>query len=187
MTGQLSRILVLGASGLIGRFVTDDLRRRGLAVIGVARRLSDAQRISPDDLELPIMAMDAAALAERLYLVKALVIASLALFWIASGLIALVISFPATIAILTSHGWPERFAVPFAAITSMMDISIGVLIAVRRTAGFGLIAGMLVSLGYLAGCAIFTPDLWVEPLGALVKTGPAIVLMLVALLTLDNR
>ncbi|WP_315703200.1 MULTISPECIES: hypothetical protein [unclassified Bradyrhizobium] len=37
------------------------------------------------------------------------------------------------------------------------------------------------------GCAIFTPDLWREPLGALVKTGPAIVLMLVALSTLDNR
>ena len=33
----------------------------------------------------------------------------------------------------------------------------------------------------------FMPDLWIEPLGALVKTGPAIVLMLVALLTLDNR
>jgi exodeoxyribonuclease V beta subunit len=35
------------------------------------------------------------------------------------------------------------------------------------------------------GC--LTPDLWIEPLGALVKTGPAIVLMLVALLMLDNR
>jgi hypothetical protein len=111
----------------------------------------------------------------------------LALFWIASGLIALVISFPATTAILTSRGWPEAFAVPFAAITSMMDIGIGVLIAFRRTAAFGLIAGILISLGYMAGCAIFTPDLWLEPLGALVKTGPAIVLMLVALLTLDNR
>jgi hypothetical protein len=32
-----------------------------------------------------------------------------------------------------------------------------------------------------------TPDLRIEPLGALVKTGPAIVLMLVALLMLDNR
>jgi len=40
---------------------------------------------------------------------------------------------------------------------------------------------------FLAGAAILTPDLWIEPLGALVKTGPAIVLMLVALLTLDNR
>ncbi len=123
----------------------------------------------------------------RLYLVKALVIASLVLFWVASGFIALVVSFPATTAILTSRGWPDWFAVPFAAITSMMDISIGFLIAVRRTAAFGLVAGILISLGYMAGCAVFTPDLWLEPLGALVKTGPAIVLMLVALLILDNR
>jgi hypothetical protein len=39
----------------------------------------------------------------------------------------------------------------------------------------------------MVGAAILTPDLWIEPLGALVKTGPAVVLMLVALLTLDNR
>jgi uncharacterized protein YbjT (DUF2867 family) len=123
----------------------------------------------------------------RLYLAKALIIASLVLFWVASGFIALVISFPATTAILTSHGWPEAFAVPFAAITSLMDIAVGVLIAFRRTAALGLIAGIASSLGYMAGCALLTPDLWLEPLGALVKTGPAIVLMLVALLTLDNR
>ena len=68
-----------------------------------------------------------------------------------------------------------------------MDMSIGILIAWRRTSAFGLIAGIVVSLGYMAGAAILTPDLWIEPLGALVKTGPAIILMLVALLTLDNR
>jgi hypothetical protein len=68
-----------------------------------------------------------------------------------------------------------------------MDISIGVLIAFRRSSAFGLIAGIVASLGYMIGAAILTPDLWIEPLGALVKTGPAVVLMLVALLTLDNR
>ncbi|BAM86295.1 conserved membrane hypothetical protein [Bradyrhizobium oligotrophicum S58] len=123
----------------------------------------------------------------RLFLIKALIIVSLVLFWIASGSIALFASFPATTAILTTRGWPEGFAVPFAAITSMMDISVGVLIAFRRTAAVGLVAGIFVSLGYMIGCALFTPDLWLEPLGALVKTGPAIVLMLLALLTLDNR
>jgi len=68
-----------------------------------------------------------------------------------------------------------------------MDIGVGVLIALRRTCAVGLVAGIVVSLGYMAGMAVLTPDLWIEPLGALVKTGPAIVLMLVALLTLDNR
>jgi uncharacterized protein YbjT (DUF2867 family) len=123
----------------------------------------------------------------RLFLVKALVIASLALFWILSGFIALVISFPATKAILVSHGFPSWLIAPIAAVTSLMDMSIGVLIAFRRTCAFGLVAGIVVSLGYMVGTAILTPDLWIEPLGALVKTGPAIVLMGVALLTLDNR
>ncbi|MGJ5203929.1 SDR family oxidoreductase [Bradyrhizobium sp. HKCCYLR20261] len=123
----------------------------------------------------------------RLFLIKALMIASLVLFWIASGSIALFISFPATTAILTTRGWPEGFAIPFAAITSMMDISVGMLIAFRKTAAFGLVAGIVVSLGYMLGCAVLTPDLWLEPLGALVKTAPAIVLMLVALLMMDNR
>ena len=123
----------------------------------------------------------------RLFLVKPLAIASLALFWILSGFIALVISFPATIAILTSHGFPPAIATPFAAITSMMDMSVGVLIAFRKTCAAGLVAGIVLALGYMAGTAILTPDLWIEPLGALVKTGPAIVLMLVALMILDNR
>jgi uncharacterized protein YbjT (DUF2867 family) len=123
----------------------------------------------------------------RLFLIKPLMIASLALFWILSGFIALVISFPATKAILVSHGFPSWLIAPFAGVTSLADMSIGVLIAFRRSCAFGLVAGIVVSLGYMAGTAILTPDLWIEPLGALVKTGPAIVLMLVALLTLDSR
>jgi uncharacterized protein YbjT (DUF2867 family) len=123
----------------------------------------------------------------RLFLVKALVIASLAVFWIVSGFISLVISFSSATDILRSHGFPSWLIAPMTAVTSLMDMSIGVLISFHRTAAVGLIAGIIVSLGYMAGAAILTPDLWIEPLGALVKTGPAIVLMFVALLTLDNR
>lgn len=123
----------------------------------------------------------------RLFLMKALIIASLVLFWVASGFIALLISFPATKAILAAHGFPRSLVAPFAAITSLMDIGVGVLIAFRRSCAYGLVAGIVVSLGYMAGTAILTPDLWLEPLGALVKTFPAIVLMAVALMMLDNR
>jgi uncharacterized protein YbjT (DUF2867 family) len=123
----------------------------------------------------------------RLFLIKALVIASLVLFWVASGFIALVISYKAAAAILTAHAFPPALVAPFTVGTSLMDMAIGVLIAFRRTCALGSIAGIAASLGYMLGTAILTPDLWIEPLGALVKTGPAIVLMLVALLTLDNR
>lgn len=123
----------------------------------------------------------------RLFLTKALVIASLVLFWVASGFIALFISYEAAAGILSSHGFPPSLVAPVTIGTSLMDMSIGVLIAFRRTCAAGLIAGIIASLGYMFGAAILTPDLWIEPLGALVKTGPAIVLMLVALMTLDNR
>jgi uncharacterized protein YbjT (DUF2867 family) len=123
----------------------------------------------------------------RLFPIKAIVIASLVLFWVVSGFIALVVSYDAAAGILRSHGFPPSLVDPITVGTSLMDISIGALIALRRTASFGLIAGILASLGYMIGAAILTPDLWIEPLGALVKTMPAVVLMLVALVTLDNR
>jgi uncharacterized protein YbjT (DUF2867 family) len=123
----------------------------------------------------------------RLYLIKALIFASLVTFWVVSGFIALFVSYRAAAAILSAHNFPPALVDPITIGTSLMDMSIGVLIAFRRTAAIGLIAGIFASLGYMFGAAILTPDLWIEPLGALVKTGPAIVLMLVALLMLDNR
>ncbi|WP_213735916.1 SDR family oxidoreductase [Bradyrhizobium sp. dw_411] len=123
----------------------------------------------------------------RLFLIKALVIASLSVFWIVSGFIALFVSYDAAAAILSSHAFPPSLVGPVTILTSLMDMTIGGLITFRRTCAAGLIAGIVASLGYTLGAAILTPDLWIEPLGALVKTGPAIVLMLVALLILDNR
>lgn len=123
----------------------------------------------------------------RLFLVKALIVASLAAFWVVSGFIALFVSYRAAAGILIAHNFTPALVDPITIGTSLMDMSIGVLIAFRRTAAIGLVAGIMASLGYMFGAAILTPDLWIEPLGALVKTGPAIVLMLVALLMLDNR
>jgi uncharacterized protein YbjT (DUF2867 family) len=123
----------------------------------------------------------------RLFLIKALVIASLVVFWTVSGFISLVVSYDAAAGILRSHGFPPSLVAPVTVLTSLLDMTIGVLIAFRRSCAAGLIAGIVASVGYMLGAAILTPDLWIEPLGALVKTGPAIVLMGVALLTLDNR
>lgn len=123
----------------------------------------------------------------RLFLVKPLIFAALSVFWLLSGFIALFVSYEAAAAILVSHHFPAPLIAPVTIVSSLVDISIGALIAFRKTSAFGLVVGIGVAFGYMTGAALFTPDLWVEPLGALVKTGPAIVLMLVALLMLDNR
>ena len=123
----------------------------------------------------------------KLYLQKPLIIGGLALFWIVSGLIALTISFNAAAAILTSHGFPQWLANVVTLVTGLADIAIGIAIAVRRTCHLGLIAGIALSLGYMASAVIVTPELWIDPLGPLVKTGPAILLMLAALAIIDER
>jgi hypothetical protein len=109
------------------------------------------------------------------------------IFWCASGLIALTIAFGVARQTLIDHGFSFFLAQNITIASSVLDIFIGLLIGIRRTSPIGLIAGILVSLGYMAGAAIFTPELWAEPLGALVKTGPAIVLMLFCLAVLDDR
>ena len=123
----------------------------------------------------------------RLYLIKAVIIVTLVIFWVVSGLIALTASFDAAAAILSAHGFPRALVGPATAASSLMDIAIGIAIAFRRVCRAGLIAGIAASLFYMVGAAVLTPDLWLEPTGALVKTFPAVVLMLVALLMLDNR
>lgn len=123
----------------------------------------------------------------RLFLLKPVILASLALFWIVSGLIALTVAFAPASSILTAHGFAPGLADAITAVSSLTDIAVGLAIAVRRLCRAGLMAGIAVSLFYMAGAAVLTPEMWVEPLGALVKTGPAIVLMAVALAVLEAR
>lgn len=123
----------------------------------------------------------------RLFLLKPVIIASLVLFWLVSGFIALFISYDAAAGMLTAHHFPPAVVGPVTVGTSLMDMATGILIAFRKTSAIGLIWGIVASLGYMFGAAALTPDLWIEPLGALVKTGPAIILMLVALAMQDNR
>jgi hypothetical protein len=123
----------------------------------------------------------------RLYLIKPVILGSLAAFWIASGVIALTVAFHAAIAILTSHGVTQGIARGVTTMTSMGDVCVGAAIAVRKTCRLGLLIGIGISLGYLVGTVLIAPELWIEPLGSLIKTVPAIILMLSALAILDDR
>lgn len=123
----------------------------------------------------------------RLYGLKALIVGILVPFWIVSGSIAISVAFDPAVRILTDHGFGEALAKAITVATSLMDIAIGILIANRRTCRLGLLAGIALSLCYMVSAALVTPTLWIEPLGALVKTGPAIVLMMVGLAVFEDR
>jgi uncharacterized protein YbjT (DUF2867 family) len=162
--------------------------RRG--VTGNPRSWMDDTGITPLSASEAVAAIPATVQEKwfaRLYLLKALALVTLVIFWCASGTIALTVAFAAARQTLLDHGFSFAVAHGVTIGSSLLDISVGLLIAFRRTSAIGLIAGILVSLGYMGGSAIITPDLWVEPLGALVKTGPAIVLMIFCLAMLDDR
>ncbi|QDG93756.1 SDR family oxidoreductase (plasmid) [Rhizobium sp. NIBRBAC000502774] len=137
------------------------------------------------------LAMTAATVQERwfarLYMLKALIIGVIAVFWIVSGTIALTVAFDAATRILTDHGFGELLAKAITIVTSVTDISIGLSILHRRTCRIGLLAGIGLSLFYMISAALITPGMWIEPLGALVKTGPSIILMMVGLAVLEDR
>jgi uncharacterized protein YbjT (DUF2867 family) len=162
--------------------------RRGLA--GDPARWMAETGIVPLSADAALKAIPATVQEKwfaRLYLLKAVALVTLVIFWCASSLISLTVAFPAARNILLTHGFSFPLAHAVTLGTSAMDFLVGTAIAFRRTSRFGLVAGIVVSLGYMAGAALIAPELWIEPLGALVKIGPAIILMLVCLALSDDR
>lgn len=122
----------------------------------------------------------------RLYLLKPAIVVTLALFWCASGAITLADPRRAA-AVLDARGAPALLSNAVVWLGSAVDLALGVAILFRRThvaAAIGMIA--TTSL-YLAGASLFAPDLWLDPLGPLVKTIPAALLAFVALAIEEER
>jgi nucleoside-diphosphate-sugar epimerase len=158
--------------------------RRGVA--GNPEPWIAATGIKPASLAVAVQRLSANVQEKwfaRLYLAKALVLFSLVVFWALSGSVA----FSAATVILTSHGFSPPLAKVITVAGGVVDILVGLAIAVRKTCHTGLLAGICVSLFYMVSAAVLAPELWFELFGALVKTGPAIVLMLVALAILKDR
>lgn len=122
----------------------------------------------------------------RAFLLKPVVIGTLSLFWLATGLIALV-SNSAAIEILAQRGIGDTVAAAIVIGGAIADIALGLLILFRKTARAAALGMIALTLGYLAGGTLVAPDLWLDPLGALVKPIPAMILALIAAAMMDER
>ncbi|CAA0096709.1 Uncharacterised protein [Starkeya nomas] len=122
-----------------------------------------------------------------LYLLKPLVLVSLAIFWIGSGLASLGQGYASGIAMMQQGGAAAGLA-PVAVVGGgLADLLVGIGIAIRRTARLALLAGIAVALFYALAGTLLTPWLWLDPLAPLLKIAPVIALHLVALATLQDR
>jgi len=122
----------------------------------------------------------------RLYMILPMVIAILSVFWVVSGVIGLV-NYDDAVEVLTSRGSGEGFASGAVLVGAGIDLMLGLAILVRpwvRPACLGMIA---VSLAYLIGATLWSGDLWLDPLGPIVKVIPATVLPLLVLGVFEKR
>ncbi|WP_050603146.1 SDR family oxidoreductase [Ruegeria sp. 6PALISEP08] len=125
-------------------------------------------------------------LSARMALLMPLVVATLSLFWLLSGLFGLT-GLSTASEVLTGAGWSAPMAMTSVVFWSLVDIALGLAVLWRPWAARACLAQFGVALFYLMAASITAPDLWSDPLGPLVKILPAMILSLVALPMLASR
>ena len=123
-------------------------------------------------------------LSARIGLLMPLVIAGLSLFWIASGLIG---AARLSQAAETLAEWPVWLAKTSVLFWAAVDVALGLTVLYRPWVKRAL-WGMVTVCGiYLVSASVFTPALWLDPLGPLVKVIPAALLALITLPMVESR
>ncbi len=122
----------------------------------------------------------------RMALAMPFAVAALFFFWAASGIVGFWRAEAAS-GVLTAGGWPPGLAKASVLFWSTIDVALAALVLVRRHAARACLAMAAVSLFYLVAATLFTPWLWTDPLGSLVKIVPTIMLALVTCAMLQER
>ncbi len=122
----------------------------------------------------------------RAYWALPLAIATLSLFWCASGLIALLRPVEAS-SVLTARGMEAPAAMSIVLGGALADIALGLAILWRWRARQAALGMALLSAGYLAGSLALAPDLWTDPLGPMLKVLPGMALALLVWLMVEDR
>ena len=148
-----------------------------------------ATGIQPQSLRAALAAEPASAQERwfaRLYLLKPIALATFILFWLLTGLVSLGPGYRAAVSVMEASPAASIADLPVIA-GSLADIAIAALILFRRTARAGLLAALAISISYLVAGTLVRPDLWLDPLGPLLKVWPILALNLILLAILDER
>lgn len=194
MPAFLGRIAAVVADGLGLLGWRSPLRSAALAaltrgVTGNARSWKEISDHRLQPLEATLAAMPAHVQERwfaRLWLLKPLVFGVLSLFWLVSGIVGFIRQ-DAAADILVSHGLSPALALGMVLAGSVADLIVGTAVLVRSFARPALMGMIAITLAYLGAATVVAPDLWLDPLGAMVKAVPALCLVLVALAILDER
>src|SRR5437868_1622219 len=105
-------------------------------------------------------------------ILKPLIFVVLAAFWIATGLISAGPGRERGIGLMIEGGASHDVALLVTLAGGLADIAIGCLIAFRRSARVGLFLALFISVAYAIAGTILLPQLWIDPLGPMLKIAP---------------
>lgn len=166
--------------------------RRGVA--GDPGSWMNASGLAPRNLATAMRALGAGVQDKwfaRLYLWKGVAVAGLALFWIATGIIALTSGFEEGRALMMQaagrFGAGMGVATALTIATSLLDVGIGCAIAWRRSSRVGLVVSLAVTIAYLVAGTLLAPAFWGGALGPYLKDVPLLLATLAALAVSDDR
>ena len=195
LPGWLMRLGYLGgdvAGGLGWRppiRTTAELEMRRGAV-GNNDRWREVTHIEPRSLAAALKESPASVQEKwfaNLYLLKPLAFGVFALFWIMTGFISLGPGWENGMSIMREGGVSDRVAALAIIAGGAADIAIGVGIAFRRTTRVALWAGVAISIVYAIIGTILVPQLWIDPLGPMLKIWPIIAFNLLLLAIVEDR
>lgn len=153
-------------------------------------RWQELTGIKPTDLEDGLLS-EPAPVQERwfaaLYLLRPILFAVCALYWIATGVISLGPAWRNGLHLMEEGGILGWQAAVVLGAGGLCDIAIGLLIGWRRTAPMGVIFAVILTATYAVIGTLLVPRLWVDPMGPILKVLPILVLHLAMLSILQER
>lgn len=122
----------------------------------------------------------------RLYLLRPALRLTLAMMWLASGLIGLLLP-PETFLPAVAGMLPDALLIISARLTGLIDLLIAVaLLRAYRLKSLAWLQFAMVA-GYTTGLTLLAPDLWLAPFGGLLKNLPILVLILIHRILEEER
>lgn len=191
----LTRIASFAADGLGWLGWRSPLRSNSIAALvhGVSGNAEDTRNIlGRSALSLPqtLFALGPAGKADRWHARSAilypLALAALFVLWLGSGVLGLIYT-DAAAHLLIDGGMSPVMARGFVFTGSIADLVIAAGLLWRPLLGKALWASLLLALAYIAGSVVWTPSLWLDPLGPFIKVLPVLALTALCLAMSEER
>jgi uncharacterized protein YbjT (DUF2867 family) len=181
---------VLGYLGWRSPARSTAIRQLAAGIVGEPAPWIAATGIAPKSFE-EILAQQPSSVADRwfarLFLLKPLALAGLALFWVMTGIVTLGPGRAAAMELLVAAGFSPKLAGPVVVAGSFFDYLLGLLLLVRSATRIVLLTMLASTAIYLGIGTALAPQLWFDPLGPFLKIVPVLLATLFTLAILDER